>query len=142
MCVAPLIAMAPSGLFNYLQMVNGFYNVPIFTLIVFGMLNKTAPAWSAKVTLVFFMLFYGLTQLNIIHTDLHYLHILAILFVISIAFMYVAGKKWPAPNNYDGTTDLHVVDTTPWNKAFTVAVAIVMCVFGIYVLFSRLGIAA
>ncbi len=44
MCVAPLIAKAPSGLFNYLQMVNGFYNVPIFTLIIFGMLNKKAPA--------------------------------------------------------------------------------------------------
>ena len=142
MCVAPLIAMAPSGLFNYLQMVNGFYNVPIFTLIVFGMLNKTAPAWAAKATLVFFMVGYGLTQLNIIHTELHFLHILAILFVVSVVFMYMTGKFWPTQNKYDSAQDLHVVDTTPWNKAVVVSVAIALCAFGVYVLFSRLGIAA
>jgi SSS family solute:Na+ symporter len=142
MCVAPLIAMAPQGLFNYLQMVNGFYNVPIFTLIIFGMLNKTAPAWSAKVTLIFFMIGYGLTQLGVIKTDLHFLHILAILFVISIVFMYITGKCWPAQNRYDDGKDLKVVDTTPWNKAVVVSVGIILCVFGVYVLFSSMGIAA
>lgn len=142
MCVAPLIAMAPSGLFNYLQMVNGFYNVPIFTLIIFGMLNKTAPAWSAKVTLVFFMVGYGLTQLGVINTGLHFLHILAILFVVSVVFMYIAGKFWPAKNTYDDGKDLNVVDVTPWNMRVAVSIAIILCVFGVYVLFSSLGIAA
>ena len=142
MIVAPLIAKAPSGLFNYLQMVNGFYNVPIFTLIIFGMLNKTAPAWSAKVTLVFFMVGYGLTQLGVIKTDLHFLHILAILFAVSIAFMYLTGKLWPAKNRYDDGKDLNIVDNTPWNLGVTVSVAIVLCVFGVYILFSKLGIAA
>lgn len=142
MIVAPLIAKAPSGLFNYLQMVNGFYNVPIFTLIIFGMLNKTAPAWSAKVTLVFFMVGYGLTQLGVIKTDLHFLHVLAILFAVSIAFMYLTGKLWPAKNRYDDGKDLNIVDNTPWNLGVTVSVAIVLCVFGVYILFSKLGIAA
>ena len=142
MCVAPLIAMAPQGLFNYLQMVNGFYNVPIFTLIIFGMLNKTAPAWSAKVTLIFFMIGYGLTQLGVIKTDLHFLHILAILFVVSIVFMYITGKLWPTQNRYDDNKDLKVVDTTPWNMGVVVSIAIVLCVFGVYVLFSSMGIAA
>jgi SSS family solute:Na+ symporter len=142
MCVAPLIAMAPQGLFNYLQMVNGFYNVPIFTLIIFGMLNKTAPAWSAKVTLIFFMIGYGLTQLGVIKTDLHFLHILAILFVVSIVFMYITGKLWPTQNHYDDNKDLKVVDTTPWNMGVVVSIDIVLCVFGVYVLFSSMGIAA
>ena len=142
MCVAPLIAMAPSGLFNYLQMVNGFYNVPIFTLIIFGMLNKTAPAWAAKVTLIFFMVGYGLTQLGIIKTDIHFLHILAILFAVSVVFMYITGKFWPAQNEYDDGKDLNVVDTTPWNMRVVVSIAIVLCVFGVYVLFSKFGIAA
>ena len=142
MCVAPLIAMAPSGLFNYLQMVNGFYNVPIFTLIIFGMLNKTAPAWSAKATLIFFMIGYGLTQLGVINTGLHFLHILAILFVISCVFMYITGKFWPAENKYDDAKDLNVVDSTPWNLRIIASIAIVLCVFGMYVLLSSLGIAA
>lgn len=151
MCVAPLIAKAPSGLFNYLQMVNGFYNVPIFTLIIFGMLNKTAPAWSAKVTLVFFIVAYGLTQIPMDWTNavpvlgwlksIHFLHVMAILFVIAVAFMYLAGKFSPSTNQYDDGKDLHVVDTTPWNKGVVMSVAIVLCVFAIYVIFSKFGIA-
>ncbi len=152
MCVAPLIAKAPSGLFNYLQMVNGFYNVPIFTLIIFGMLNKTAPAWSAKITLVFFIIAYGLTQIPMDWTSavpvlgwlksIHFLHVMAILFVIAIAFMYLAGKFSPSANQYDDAKDLHIVDTTPWNKAVAMSVAIVLCVFAVYVIFSKFGIAA
>ena len=123
-------------------MVNGFYNVPIFTLIIFGMLNKTAPAWSAKATLIFFMIGYGLTQLGVINTGLHFLHILAILFVISCVFMYITGKFWPAENKYDDAKDLNVVDSTPWNLRIIASIAIVLCVFGMYVLLSSLGIAA
>ena len=153
MCVAPLIAKAPSGLFNYLQMVNGFYNVPIFTLIIFGMLNKRAPAWAAKVTLVCFIIAYGLTQLPFAGKEaipllgwlsgIHYLHVMAILFVIAVAFMWLTGIYWPTKNNtYDDAKDLHVVDTTPWNKAVVMSVAIVLCVFAVYVIFSEFGIAA
>lgn len=153
MCVAPLIAKAPSGLFNYLQMVNGFYNVPIFTLIIFGMLNKRAPAWAAKVTLVCFIIAYGLTQIPFAGKEaipllgwlsgIHYLHVMAILFVIAVAFMWLTGIYWPTKNNtYDDAKDLHVVDTTPWNKAVVMSVAIVLCVFAVYVIFSEFGIAA
>lgn len=153
MCVAPLIAKAPSGLFNYLQMVNGFYNVPIFTLIIFGMLNKRAPAWAAKVTLVCFIIAYGLTQIPFAGKEtipllgwlsgIHYLHVMAILFVIAVAFMWLTGIYWPTTNNtYDDAKDLHVVDTTPWNKAVVMSVAIVLCVFAVYVIFSKFGIAA
>lgn len=152
MCVAPMIAKAPSGVFNYLQMVNGFYNVPIFTLIIFGMLNKTAPAWSAKITLVCFIIAYGLTQIPFAGKEyipllgtlssLHYLHVMAILFVIAVAFMYLTGKFAPTKNSYDDSKDLHIVDTTPWNKATVMSVAIVLCVIGIYVIFSKFGIAA
>ena len=153
MCVAPLIAKAPSGLFNYLQMVNGFYNVPIFTLIIFGMLNKRAPAWAAKVTLVCFIIAYGLTQIPFTGKEaipllgwlsgIHYLHVMAILFVIAVAFMWLTGIYWPTKNNtYDDAKDLHVVDTTPWNKAVVMSVAIVLCVFAVYVIFSKFGIAA
>ncbi len=157
MCVAPLIAKAPSGLFNYLQMVNGFYNVPIFTLIIFGMLNKKAPAWAAKATLGFFIVVYGITQLPSslgfmawkdsigwlsAFSGWHFLHIMAVLFVISVVFMYVTGIFWPSANKYDDSKDLQVVDITPWRLGITMSIGIVVCVFLVYVLFSSLGIAA
>lgn len=181
MIVAPMIANAPNGLFDYLQTVNGFYNVPILTLMLIGMLNKKAPAISAKITLAIFILVYGTTQLiamsggfkafaaagmtdpamlkgfaGLLYNNLpafitgplfsfssiHYLHILAILFVICSAFMYIMGKVHPMPNKYDDNLDKHVVDTTPWKLAVPVSAAIFACVVGLYILFSKLGIAA
>ena len=56
--------------------------------------------------------------------------------------MYITGKFWPTQNKYDDGKNLNVVDTTPWNLRVAVSVAIVLCVFGVYVLFSSLGIAA
>ena len=56
--------------------------------------------------------------------------------------MYITGKLWPTQNHYDDNKDLKVVDTTPWNMGVVVSIAIVLCVFGVYVLFSSMGIAA
>uniref|UniRef100_A0A2B4S082 Galactose-1-phosphate uridylyltransferase n=1 Tax=Stylophora pistillata TaxID=50429 RepID=A0A2B4S082_STYPI len=36
MCVAPLIAKVPGGLFGYLQEANGCYSIPILTIVVVG----------------------------------------------------------------------------------------------------------
>lgn len=181
MLVAPLIAKAPNGLFDYLQTVNGFYNVPILTLMLIGMLNKKAPAVSAKITLAIFILVYGTTQLTAMSggfkafmasgmadpavlkgvagffynnlpawitgplfsfSSIHYLHILAILFVVCSLFMVVMGHFCPSKNEYEDSLDRHIVDTTPWRKAVPVSIAIFCCVVGLYILFSKLGIAA
>lgn len=180
MFVAPLIAKAPNGLFDYLQTVNGFYNVPILTLMVVGMLNKKAPAISAKITLAVFILVYGSTQLTAMSggfkafmhgegsieavtgiagflyntlphaivlpffkfANIHYLHILAMLFVVCSIFMAVMGKYYPCKHNYEDALDKKVVDIKPWEKLVPVSIAIVCCVVGLYILFSKLAIAA
>ena len=152
--VAPMIAKAPQGLFQYLQTANGLYNVPIFTLIMVGMFNKKAPAWAAKRALVFFIAVYGAVQvLPVINNgayvpgfmqwfvDLHFLHILAILFIVCGGYMILMGRFYPAINKYDDKTDLKIVDNTPWSKVYIVSGIIVMAVFGLYILFSPLGIA-
>jgi len=152
--VAPMIAKAPQGLFQYLQSANGLYNVPIFTLIMVGMFNKKAPAWAAKRALVFFIAVYGAVQvLPVINNgayvpgfmqwfvDLHFLHILAILFIVCGGYMILMGRFYPAINKYDDKTDLKIVDNTPWSKVYIVSGIIVMAVFGLYILFSPLGIA-
>lgn len=154
MLVAPLISHAPQGLFQYLQMANGFYNVPIFTLILIGMLNKTAPAWSAKVSLGVFIAVYGATQfwnplfrgtfgmafLPEIPVSWHYLHILFVLFIICAGFMLLMGKLYPGKNKYVDH-DAQVVNTKPWKLAYIVSFIIIMAVAGLYVLFSPLVLA-
>jgi SSS family solute:Na+ symporter len=155
MFVAPLIAFAPQGLFQYLQTANGLYNVPIFTIILVGMFNKKVPAWAAKVSLIAFVIIYGFTQVAPMtgldahlpgflaaFVNFHFLHILAILFVVFGAFMLLMGKFYPTTNTFDVTQDKRFVDTTPWNKVVVVSFLIVAVVIGIYVLLSPIGIAS
>ena len=52
MCIAPLIANAPDGLFGYPQEVNGCYSIPILTIIVVGYLTKYVPALAAKIGII------------------------------------------------------------------------------------------
>ena len=50
MCGAPLLANT-SSIFDYLQKTNGIYNIPLFAIIVVGMLTKFVPKMAANVAL-------------------------------------------------------------------------------------------
>jgi hypothetical protein len=51
MCVAPLLANTTS-IFAYLQKMNGLYFIPIFAVVLVGMLSKRVPPLAAKVALI------------------------------------------------------------------------------------------
>lgn len=140
MSVAPLIALVPQGFFQYLQMVNGFYNVPIFTVILIGYLTKRVPAIAAKISLVLFISVYASTQL-FWDTGLHFLHILAIMFVICTVLMLVIGKIKPRETAYK-LKDKKVVDMTPWKLVYPVGFAAVIAMLIVFLIFSEAGIAA
>ncbi|WP_068675168.1 solute:sodium symporter family transporter [Oceanobacillus sp. Castelsardo] len=139
MCMAPLIDLMPQGFFQYFQMVNGFYNVPIFTILIIGYLTKRVPAIAAKIALVLFIVVYAITQL-FWDTGVHYLHILAILFVVCSALMLIIGKFKPRDTAYV-LEDKKEVDITPWKLAYPVGIAAVAVMVMLYVIFSPIGIA-
>jgi len=51
MCVAPLLANTKS-IFAYLQKMNGLYFIPIFAVVLVGMLSKRVPPLAAKIALI------------------------------------------------------------------------------------------
>ncbi|MBL7132694.1 MAG: solute:sodium symporter family transporter [Phycisphaerae bacterium] len=51
MCVAPLLANTKS-IFAYLQKMNGLYFIPIFSVVLVGMLSKRVPPLAAKLALI------------------------------------------------------------------------------------------
>jgi len=51
MCVAPLLANTTS-IFAYLQKMNGLYFIPIFAVVLVGMLSKRVPPLAAKAALI------------------------------------------------------------------------------------------
>lgn len=137
--IAPFIMYAPSGLFQYLQTVNGFTNVPILTVIVVGYLTKKVPALAAKVALALFISVYAALQL-VIKPDLHYLYQLAILFVICSAVMLAIGQWKPRRTPFI-LPSAGAVNLVPWKHRFEAAGIVIFCMVGMYIFFSKAGIA-
>ncbi|MCQ8213700.1 solute:sodium symporter family transporter [Cetobacterium somerae] len=138
MFIAPMIMNAPNGLFQYLQTVNGFFSVPIFTIIFIGYTTKRVPAIAAKIALIIFVSSYAMLQL-VVKPDLHFLHQLAILFVICCGIMLAIGKKYPRKEPFI-LKDKNVVELTPWDKQYEVATLIVTFMISFYLIFSKLGL--
>jgi len=127
MFLAPLIANAGS-IFAYLQEVNGIYSIPILTIIVIGYTTKYVPAIAAKIGVISGSVLYiisqfllkprmidsalesakasGLTDeaaLKLVEANAypHFLHMMAILFILNIVIMLIIGKINPRATAYE-----------------------------------------
>ena len=163
MIIAPFIANAGS-LFDYLQEINGIYSIPILTIIVVGYLTKRVPAIAAKIGLLSGSLLYILSQfflkphyvgkalaaakakgitdpstLSIIESQgyfgLHYLDVMAILFVLNVLIMLLIGKFYPGKEAYT-IEYTKQVDIQPWAYTKPIGALIVLLVAAIYVYFK------
>jgi len=152
MCIAPLIANAPDGLFGYLQEVNGCYSIPILTIIVVGYLTKYVPAIAAKIAIILGVVLYSISQFIIkptfdvievidgvetvtSNTYPHFLHVMAILFVVNIIIMLIIGKLKPRQEAFE-LKYTNQVDIKPWRFLKPVGLAICVIVIGIYIYFA------
>ncbi len=141
MFIAPLIAYAPDGLFGYLQEVNGCYSIPILTIIVVGYLTKYVPAIAAKIAIVLGAVLYSISQFVLKpyvfgeESYPHFLHVMAILFVMNIIIMLVIGLLKPRQVAFD-LPYTEEVDITPYRYVKPVGLAITIIVILSYVMFS------
>jgi SSS family solute:Na+ symporter len=140
MCIAPFIAKAPQGLFGYLQEVNGCYSIPILTIIVVGALTKYVPAIAAKIGLVSGVTLYILSQFvikNLYGAEdyPHFLHVMAILFVLNVCIMLAIGKFYPQETPYV-QENRQIVDTQSWTLAKPAGIVILFVVVLSYFIFS------
>lgn len=162
MFIAPLIANAPAGLFGYLQEVNGCYSIPIFTIIIVGYLTKYVPAIAAKIAIASGVILYSISQfilkprmaanalaeakasgitdaarLSDIETLAypHFLHVMAILFLLNVLIMLAIGKMRPRTEAYVQKYT-EQVDITPWKYVNQVGIAITIVVIAIYTYFA------
>lgn len=138
MTIAPFILFAKSGFYNYVQMINGFFNVPIFTIILIGFITKRVPPIAAKVGLIFFIISYGLSQ-TIWNTHIHFLHLLAILFVITSLIMLIIGRCYPMKIPYRQKLN-NKVDITPWKNRYRYAFILIILVVALFFIFSPAGL--
>ena len=143
MCVAPFLVNA-GGIFDYLQTINGFFNVPIFAIIFMGYITKNTSATASKVGLGTFVILYAATQLPALFGGpafpLHYLHVSAILFVLSCTEILVISHFKPRDVNFMLPNN-NVVNIVPWKNRFRFGAVVIFLMLGAYVLASKLGLA-
>ncbi len=141
MFIAPLLVYASDGLFGYLQEANGVYSIPILTIIIVGYLTKRVPAIAAKVGIISGSVLYIIGQFILKPFVIgeenypHFLHVMAILFVLNVLIMLLIGKFYPRKEDYIQKYT-EQVDITPWKYVKVAGAAICIVVVGIYVFFS------
>ena len=141
MCIAPLIANAPDGLFGYLQEVNGCYSIPILTIIVVGYFTKYVPAIAAKIAILSGVILYSISQFVLKPYVVgegnypHYLHVMAILFVFNTLLMLAIGKFKPRQEAFS-LRYTEIVDITPWKHLTISGLTVLIIVLGIYFYFA------
>lgn len=134
MIVAPLVANAPDGLFYLIQQLQGIFNAPILSVVLVGLLTKRVPAIAAKLGLLFGMSAYILFNF-IIKVDIHFFHLLGILFVLNVAFMLIVGHFYPQEAYQEVYTEQ--VDIEPWSLVKPVSVLIALGSLSMYVFLAH-----
>ena len=137
MIIAPFIAEA-GNIFDYLQEFNGIYSIPILTIIFVGFVTKRVPAIAAKIGLLSGSILYILSQFVFPdfadNLGLHFLDVMALLFVLNTLIMLIIGKFKPRSEAYVQQYTEQVA-ITPWKHVKLSGLLVVTIVIVIYVMF-------
>ncbi|ULQ54717.1 solute:sodium symporter family transporter [Flavihumibacter fluvii] len=136
MCIAPFLLFASQGFYQHFQKISALFTVPIFAILAVGILTRRVPALAAKMGLFFFIVCYGFTQF-VFGFGLHFLHMIAIIFVLTFLLMLAIGKWKPMPEAYEPMRR-GSLDMVPWRNRHWVSVVLLGIVVLLFILFSRL----
>ena len=135
--VAPMVANAPDGLYQLLQQLNGIFFIPIASIMLAGFFLKRISAMGAKAALFVGLAFY-ITTTFILKTDIHFIHIWGIEFLLNMAVMFAVSHFYPPDSEFQAE-DLHILDMKEWK--YTKHMSIILCVVTllIYILLGQSG---
>ena len=138
MLIAPFILFAKGGFYTYLQKIGDLFSVPIFTILIVGLLTKKVPSIAAKVGLAFFIVAYWVTQF-VMDVRLHFLHVLAILFLVTTGIMLLIGRWKPMPVPFEFKNN-NLVNIEPWKGRHLLSLLLLLIMVAVYFLFSTYGL--
>ena len=144
MLIAPLLAQTTS-IFGYLQKMNGMYFIPIFAVVLIGMLTKRVPAMAAKAGLIIGFLViavgYFVEPFKTVVSSIHEYHFLGLVFAWLLIMMLVIGEIAPRETEFE-QEDVGAVDMTPWRFVKPVGLLLIAIVFTIYIRFADFSVLA
>lgn len=144
MLIAPLLAQTES-IFGYLQKMNGMYFIPIFAVVLVGMLSRRVPAKAAKMALIagfsIIAVGYFVPPFDKVVASMHEFHFLGIVFSWLVILMLVIGELYPRASEFT-QEDVGAVDMTPWRHAKAAGWTLIAIIFTIYFAFADFSVLA
>ena len=141
MTLAPLLH-GQENIFGYLQKMNGIYFVPIFSVVLVGMLSQRVPAKAARTAMITGLVViasaYFIPPLATVVSSINDFHFLGIVFAYLVIYMFVVGEISPMEERFH-QVDVKAVDMTPWPHAKRAGLALCLIVLTIYVVFADLS---
>ncbi len=140
MFVAPLLA-GQESIFAYLQDMNGIYFIPIFAVVVVGMLHRRVPSRAAFWALVLGLVLMGTKYFvpgvgpAVDKVFVYNFHYLGFVFAALVTFMLVWGTVAPRATAWTLETSTPI-DMTPWKNAKWASLFLVIIVLSIYIAFA------
>lgn len=140
MTIAPFIMYFPDGIFTFMVKVDSLFGAPILMVLLLGYFSRKTPPFAVNICLGLFLVVYA-SFMFFIQPEMHYLHYMAILFVIFISLALLIGRFKPgAPKPAFRSAGTEGVDLTPWKHFKTVSIAATLLMIATYVLLSPLGL--
>ncbi|HMP75714.1 MAG TPA: solute:sodium symporter family transporter [Kiritimatiellia bacterium] len=140
--IAPMIAQAPEGLYTFMRKMMAFFNIPILSIILLGVLSRRAPAFAAYIAVPVGIVFYG--WVGFVHDGavwglkIHWLHVAGLNLVLMLSIMAVVRILNPLPH----PVVHHIsdeVDITPWRHARLAGAGVIVLVVALYLVLSQLA---
>ena len=107
MAIAPLLYGLEGGVFTYLQELNGTHSVPILAIILVGIFSKRVTGKAANIAVIFSVIVYLISLFIIRPICLeagvffpHFLHLMGIIFVLSVIIMFTISYFKPREIEY------------------------------------------
>ncbi len=140
MLVAPLLD-GQDSIFGYLQKMNAMYFIPIFAVVLVGLLNRRVDRKAANVALLggIVMIGLGYFAFSDMVKAMNEYHFVGAVFWILIIGLLLASKVWPRQEAWSHE-DAGVVDLTPWKGAKIAGGILVFLVILIYLLFADFSV--
>ena len=141
MFIAPLLA-GQDSIFKYLQKMNGIYFIPIFAVVVVGMLNRRVPAIAGTIGLILGVVVIALGYFlpdaisPMALMGIHEFHFLGGVFAFLVIVMLAIGAAKPRSTPWE-LTSRNTIDMTPWKNAKWASLGLIVVVLAIYIGFAR-----
>jgi SSS family solute:Na+ symporter len=137
---APML-IGQDTIFGYLQKMNAIYFIPIFSVVVVGMLHPRVPAFAASAAMLA-----GIVMISVGYfvtpaadalkaANVHGFHFIGIVFAVLVIFLIAMGSVAPRTTPWKIETN-NEIDLTPWKGAKWVSAALVLVVIAIYAAFA------